>query len=30
MPVRPTADSPALLARLFGEQYESRPPWGVT
>jgi len=24
------ADSPALLARLFREQYESRPPWGVT
>jgi hypothetical protein len=24
------ADSPALVARLFGKRYESRPPWGVT
>jgi len=30
IPWGPVAGSPALVARLFGKRYESRPPWGVT
>jgi hypothetical protein len=29
-PGGPMAGSPALVARLFWERYEGRPPWGVT
>ena len=30
IPCGPTAGSADLLAGLFRERYESRPPWGVT